>query len=409
MTSLRTQNLIVIDQVVSSAGTFLFSIVVARVASPEIFGVFAICYAITWTSIGAARSTIGEVELLLGVYRPIQSQRAIAAALVLGSGFAFVYLLTATLFLWQQTEVLLIACAFGISSPLIFAADSARYTGLAHGAPIKAIVIDTVWALVVLCALIAQIFGYPFSVAFAVFAWGFGAGIGLTLGAFFWRDLRPTLHGIFDWIRGRYSLARSLLADFLVSTGIGQFAIIILAIVAGVEASGEYRGALVLIGPLNVAFMALVVIMTPQLRDRITERPGRIRTFLMAGGMWILGFSIAFGVLVRFVPPALGYLILGPNWAGAAILLPLLSISFGFQAASQLVVQCLRLIDWAGHVAKVRAPISLLTAGFLVFGGAIAGAWGAAFGSLLGAVIGGVTWWLVLMRVGGIRAEVIHR
>ena len=386
-----------VDQSVSSLITFTLSVYAARNSSVSEFGVFAVAYALFWVLLGVSRSFVGEVNLIIG-HEKLEATghwRSFSATTALAIGVASGIILFAGCTLIASTDDMWIPWCFAVATPLAVFADAVRYVAFTEEVHGDALTLDAIW-------LCGALFTPPMIAALgvapapsAILGWGLGAGLGTGLALKRRPQLRPRLKGVLKWAPDRRVTGAQFAADFLAGNGIGQIATALVPVVASLAVAGGLRAGYVIMGPLNVAYSAMIVFLIPRIRGSLSSHrvlPSPVPT--VWGAFAAFCGLCAAGVLL--VPDRLGEFLLGPSWYSGQSVAPVLIVGFIFLTMVQIIVQVMRLRGSAGSVIPVRLFVSGLQSAALLIGAALFGTMGAASGSALAALVSVAPWWFGL-------------
>ena len=151
--------------------------------------------------------------------------------------------------------------------PALLTQDAWRFVFIAEGRPRAAAINDAVWAVAQIGAIVALLSVDINTVAPLVLAWGGAAGVAAAVGvrqARIWPRPRRTRR----WLRDNRDLTGYLLAEFGTLQGCQQGALLVIGVVASLEAIGALRGAQVLLGPANILQVAAFSFAVPELSRR---------------------------------------------------------------------------------------------------------------------------------------------
>ena len=391
-------SLLALDQAVSSLTTLALSVNAARNTSVADFGVFAVGYAIFWVLLGLSRSFLGEVSLIEGHEKLSTSRnwRAFSVSTSCLGGALFSAALFVTCALITANNSIWISLAFALVTPFAIIADAIRYIAFAEEKRVDALRVDVLWlAGAIIAPPVLSSVGVQ-SVTSAILGWGLAAAIGAFAALVQRPELRPQFSGLPRWIRSRWPAGSRFAADFAAASGIGQTAAALVPVVASLEVAAGLRAGYVIIGPLNVAYSAMIVFLIPRLRNAggsgALPRPAPA----------VLGFfSVLCGlyaIAIYLVPDEIGRVLLGPSWALGSAVAPFLTAAFVFITVAQVIVQVMRLRDSAGLVVRVRVIVSAAQAVSILVGAAYFGVQGAACGSALAALVSIGPWVIALLR-----------
>ncbi len=306
----------VADQVVSSLTNFAVSIYLVHTLGAAAFGAFSLAYLTYGFALNASRGLSTDplmvrfsgtdlptwrhaVALCTGtatVVGVVAGTGALLAAIVLGgtAGAAFL--------------------ALGLFLPGLMLQDSWRYSFFALGRGSQAFLNDTIWAAVLLPALLLLRETRHTSVFWLVFAWGAAAAVAAGAGLLQARVV-PNLPGMWKWLSQHRDLGLRYLAEGTVSNAGLQLRGYGLGLMLGLAAVGYVQAAVTLIGPMTILFAAMGLVTIPEAARVLRRAPAQLRLFcmLVSGGLAAIGGIWGIVVLVM-LPRGLGAWLLGPIW-----------------------------------------------------------------------------------------------
>jgi len=301
------------DQLASSLGNFVLVFSLARAASPEQFGTYALGVAVLNLALALSRSVVatpftidsssdGEVSvarsswlaLAVGTLLTLAAAPFVVAAAVRDPALAWVLLVWA------------------VALPLLTLQDFLRYVAVARGRPAVALVADGTWTLVVLV-----LFGYqvlasspaPAWVCALVWAAGLLVATVVLVGAGLAE--RPHATGAWTWLVGDRRHAQ-LAGDAALAGGGPIVVLSLVTLLVGADAVAALRGASTVFGPLNTLMAASILALVPEVR----RRRGASGEQLLVGVTAVLctvaaGFGLVMALLVS---DGVGEALLGATW-----------------------------------------------------------------------------------------------
>lgn len=375
-------------QVFSAATNFLLSILVARVSTPADFGAFSIVL-LTWAmALGLQRAWLGE-SLLLADDEARAAHVATALRVALGFGATASLILVIVASAWSTGAP--VALAFAVGAPVIAVHDMWRYAGFCLDDPRHALRLDVWWLLSLLGITFVLHLLAIHRPATLVIAWSVAAGISMAVA----RAARPPLPaGENPSMRARVSALHAavgrtstrLALEFIAGTGAGLALLAILSHTAGLAEVGAVRAAQLLFTPLTVLVTGFLSLGLSRRSDAPNQRRSMLRVH--AGVVAVL---MAAGLILAAVPPWIGRMVLGANWAGASSLLTLTTLE---RTAYCLSAASLYVLRTTGRVARAT-PRRLSGIAVGLAGGAagaiLAGGSGYLVGVALGSTVAAVT------------------
>lgn len=315
-----------VDQVISSLSNAGLSLLVAHEVGAATFGAFAIAFTVYSSLLGVAEAAGGDTFAVRGATLDGDQQTAaIAGASGWPAGFGLL------------AGVVSVAVGFGVSGstghalvalgcflPALFVQDSWRLVLVTLRRPRSAALNDGVWA-VVQFGLLAVLLASDVTRAWVYVAvWGLAATSGTLVGVAQTRVV-PSLRAARHWVVAHRDLSGYFAAEWVTVLGASQLAILIVGAVSGVTTVGALRGALTLLGPLNVLAFTAATFAIPE----IARRPLPARTCAMVA-LAISAFFVVliagWGAVLLLLPHRVGVDVLGQTWTGTRhILVPMIA------------------------------------------------------------------------------------
>lgn len=356
-----------VDQVLANASNALFTILVARLASPATFGQFTVGYAVlAFAVLGWRNGLAYQVSLQAGDAGGVRKEthRAVAASLLLGPLVALVVFLTVQA---GEAGSLELALGVGVATPFVLTQDLLRYSAVAAERVRSALASDLFWAALLAVATILLIVN-RLTLTTLVVLWAGGAVAATALLA--WRlRVRPRLTGLWAWVTASWRGRTQLISGALISGGAAPIAAGIVAAAAGPQIAGGVAGAGTLMAPINalMAWMSLTLLAkTAVLGDR-----GKRAAFIRAS-IWAAAVAIPWGLVLLFLPDPAGGLLLGETWPLTQQALPVVGVQYALSAVANIGILLLisfgrtRSVLINGIVAAVARIVCWSIAGVFV-------------------------------------------
>lgn len=372
-----------ISQGLNTGTSFVLSFLVARSHEPAEFGQFALVLVVITIAIGMARDsgstvlTIAHAADRDGLDRAARRSTGYAWSLgvVVGLGC-----LAASVMVGGPIGPVLLVVGAGL--PAVLLHDGVRGYFIASGRPREAAVTDGVriGVQVALTALALAVVPAPPMWAY-VAAWAVGAVAADVVGL--WRArFRPAQALPHRWLVDHHALALPLLAVFALTLLPGQAVIVLMPLVSNLEETGALRAAYLLFGPVGTLFaaiyaLALVDGVLADGPDDVVRIGARVSAVLAALG-------IAWGLVVVFLPAAIGQQLIGSSWditGGTRLILGLSLVAEGVIFGASTVMGALRAPRRMVWARLASAPVML---GIALGLAAVLGATGAAIGLAVG-------------------------
>lgn len=372
---LRGASSALLDQIVSSGSNLLIVILVLRSGDVLTFGAFSVAFAVHGLLLGVMRATVGDVTLLR-IRRDPDSERATADAAVTVVGIVTFLLALPIIALGALLPAPLQAfvIALGVLLPAIHIQDVQRYIAFGLGRPQTALSLDVLWLLVQIATTIAVLVAHPNPVL-VVYAWGLGAavsaGYGLVASA-----RRLLLHDLGELARGERRRARTYFADYVLSNGLGQLALLGLSGILSLVGFGLFRLALTVVGAVTNVLGSARSLVFASMAGQPDPGPRMLR--LWAGATLSFGLlAIGFAAGLVLLPPAWGVALFGPAWLTVRPLLLLAGAAEAVRVMAFPSSDFVRAHGSGRRLVLTRAIAAISVALGLLLGGLIAGVQGA--------------------------------
>src|SRR5882757_3658651 len=394
------------DQIISSLGNGLLSILVAHSVDSGGFGGFALAFTVFTLLIGISRAVATSPLGIRFSDAPADDFRrataaATGAALTL-SVLGGIGCLVAGAVVGHAVGPALLS--LGVILPALIVQDAWRQVFFAAGRPAAAALNDTVWVIgeiAVVSALLANGKALP---QLLILGWGVSAIPAVLLGMRQCGAI-PRPWRAFVWMRDHRTLTGYMAAEFATMHGTYQAALLFIGTFGSLDAIGALRGVQVLLSPTNILAVAAFSSAVPELARRrpvLSERQWYLGALVISGSVALL--SLAWGTICALLPTSVGRALLGDTWAGTS---DILWASIIGQFGSTLAVGPVAVL-YSMDRARVTLGVQILLAPavFIAATGGVLlyGAQGAAWGLCL-AYWAGLPWWAYRMR-GQVRALV---
>lgn len=399
----------VCDQALSSLTNAALSILVARSVTEGAFGAFALCFTIYAIVVGVSRALVSEPLTVSYSDAPpdrFEEVRGNAIGSALAAGFVVSVILLALA--PTQSELIrepLIALA--LCMPGLLVQDAIRHAFITEGRPRRAAANDFVWAVLQLAFVGWLLYADTSSSAPFVLAWGAAAiaaafyGIGQT-------RTTPAIRTAGRWARSQLHLSGYFVAEFLAVLGALQVALIVIAVVDGVDAVGAIRGASVVLGPLNIVTFGAFAFSVPELvRRRALPLRKHAQLAAAISGTLVLAV-VVWSTVMLLLPDSVGVQLLGDTWREArSVLLPI-AASFAGTAAGLGPLCTLRAFGAARATFEIGLVIAVLLLGLGTLGVILDGVHGAAVGLAVAQWISIPIVWYRMVRVVWARDQALR-
>lgn len=303
------------DQGVSSVSNFVVVAVAANVASAPEFGQFSLAYAGLLLFLGAQRALVGETLLVrysqIGKLTPDVAAASLGATALVAVP-TIMFLLAGAVLSGPGNSLLWLVMA--AVSPFVLLQDSIRYLFICQGRPALALLIDGLWAVGSISAMLlaARSGGGLWGV---VAWWGAGAAVALATGLLLARSMPAVPAGV-RWVLLNKDYAFRYVAEFA-GLNASTFAVLyFLVFPLGAAGVGALRAAQLLFSPLNTVFSAIKTAVIPELVR--TRGTGAFRSRLLETFVLVLVLCVGWGAAVLLLPASAGEFVLGETWQNAS-------------------------------------------------------------------------------------------
>ena len=394
------------DQAVSSLTNFALLVVVAGAVGRSAFGALGIAFAAYAVVIGLGRAVAGEpltVRYSVSDARDarVASNAALGMAALVGTGGGVLVVLIG---LGAGGALGRALVPLGVVLPGLVLQDTWRFAFMTAGRPRAACANDALWAAVQCVGLVGVALAGAVTVPAAVLAWGAGANVA-ALAAARASGMTPDVGRARAWLFRQRDLWPRFATEFLALTGSWQVALVGLGAVAGLDAVGSLRAAQMLVGPLNVAFLAVPLVVVPESARQWRAGRGTPLQHAALVGVGLAACAVIWGAVMALIPSGVGRDLLGATWPGArSALVPVVVVMAGVGAT--LGALCgLRVLAAARDSMWARGVSAALVVFAVLAGGAASGVTGAAWGWAVAAWAGAGVWWTRLRALERRRAR----
>lgn len=392
------------DQGVSSVSNFVAVAVAANVAMADEFGQFSLAYAGLLLFLGGQRALVGETLLVryskTGLLTRQVASASLGATLLVAGPTVLLLLAGALLSGADNTLLWLIMAAV---SPFVLLQDSIRYLFICQGRPALALLIDGIWAVGSITAMLltARAGGELWMV---LAWWGAGAAAALAMGLLLARVVPAVPAGV-RWLAFNRDFAFRYAAEFA-TLNASTFAVLyFLVFPLGAAGVGALRAAQLLFSPLNTVFSAIKTAVIPELVR--TRGTAAFRSRLIETLSIVLVLSVGWGAAVLLLPAAAGEFVLGETWRNASELRWPYAVQYLVMVPYTVLLAYFRAAQANRLSTLMRGVLAALTLllplGLAVGGSATASAWGFAGAVAVAAVCG-----LLAVRVGRTRPALLE-
>lgn len=388
----RRLSLITVDQILSSLSNIGVLVWVAHTYEPSDFGRFSLIMMVYIVAQVAVRSLISTTVVVHPEEADERPRTILASAVVVGLGAGVLSAAAGALLLLGDSPLAWPVLALAAPMPLLVVHDVGRYLGIARRQPGRAIVLDTLWILLIVVGFAGVLMVEDAPLALPVLAWS-GAGGVAALWAFAQYGV-PDRRGL-AWVREHWGFSWRSLVSGVAGSGITLAFSALMTLFSSALAVAAFRAATLLAAPSTAVQLA---VSTNAATDIARERE-------RAGSYWphvrkAFFISVAVGVVnlavLLFLPDFIGHALLGDTWD---IVEPLM-LAVGMKVllmAGQTGLRAALVGIHRIHVAMVTDIVALLLIAVTMVAGA---AWGDAEGALwamaVGTAVSTLCWWVAI-------------
>jgi hypothetical protein len=390
----------VADQALSSATNFGLTVAAARGLSREAFGAFGLAFTAYTFALGVARAIGGEPLLIRYSKIPESSWRSgvresAGAVLMLGLVGTVAGLIAGS---FAGGPLRSAFFALAVVLPGLLLQDAWRFAFFASGRGRAAFMNDLVWAGVQFAALLILLVLAPSSsVGPLVLIWGGAATVAAAIGVLQSRA-PPAIGRSVEWWRRQRDLVPRILGEFAAVSGASQAAIFGVGALAGLSAVGAIRGALMLMGPVNIVVLGMSLVAIPENVGLLKKSVSALRRGTLVYSVGLGALAATWGCLVLLVPASVGKAVLGETWTSArSALLGVILWQIGL-AISVGPVASLRALAAIRRSLRVRLLVAPVLVAGALGGATLGGARGASLGLGITNLVAAAIWWLNLER-----------
>lgn len=358
-----------LDQAFSSVSNGVIVFAVAVAASPDEFGQITILMTLLFVVLAALRGGLG-ILLLQMANQPAEDIRR-HGSIALFWGLAVAPVLTVTMLAFIPM-LGFAAVALAVLTPFVLAQDVLRYIAMTIGRPHIAAVWDGIWCVGAFIALGCAWLRLPFVSVGSVLAWwgllGFVAFVAMTVSL----RVLPRRRGAMAWVRTDWDHRVRYAIDAALEQTSLLVVFVLMSALMGAASTGALRGAMALFAPIGIIGAAVQIVLIPE-SARSSASPRQIWRTLTPITIYTALFTAAIGAAFYFVPPNIGFYLLGESWVAAhAVLIP---TTTWFTAACLSVVQALflRTLNLSREALTMKITLTITQLLAAVIGAAVFG------------------------------------
>jgi O-antigen/teichoic acid export membrane protein len=392
----------VADQAVSSLTNFAVSIYVVRNLGAVQFGAFSLAYVTYGFALCASRGLSTDPLMVRFSGTDVSTwRRAVAsctgAAVICGLAMGACALVAAVLIGGTAGAAFL---ALGLTLPVLMLQDSWRYSFFALGRGGQAFLNDTIWAVVMLPALLGLRMSGHATVFWFVFAWGAAAGVAAAVGPLQARVM-PRLSGAWTWLVQHRDLGPRYLLEGTSNSAANQLRTYGVGLILGLATLGAVQASVTLMGPMTILFLGMGLVLIPEGARVLQRAPQRLTLFCVLVSAGLSAAAVGWGVaLLITVPRGLGAAVIGPTWRPTYPLLLPMMLFVVAQGAAAGSAAGMHALGSAKRSLNVAFAASGLLVAFSIAGAVWDGAVGSIYGMAAAAWIATVlAWWQLIAAV----------
>jgi len=404
VSKLRRLSWSLIDQVISSAGNFIASLVAVRSLGVTEFGAFTLAFYVYTFSQGLSYAIAGEPFQVRHASDSSSTEARRAQCGVLGlAGLvgAAVFAACSVLSLAIGGDIGPALLTIGILLPGMLVQDAARHIFFAEGRAQKAAINDGIWlgTLVLALLVIHWTQAHP-SATLLLLSWGLTAWIAGIAALLSLKELPRPSRG-WHWLLENKNIAGSFATDFVAMNGATQLVSFLLPVIVSLSAVGVLRGAQLIFGPLSVLLVGSRVFGIPEAARLRAEGQKAFKTHILHLAIAATSLAVVYGAVALLIPSSIGVRILGPTWVASRPLVPAVALAMIGGAMALAPFQGLRVMSIGSRILKARAVDAPVTSGLGIGGAFVGGVQGAATGLGCANLLVAGTWWFQYHKAMG--------
>jgi len=389
-------SLVTVDQVLSSLSNVIALVWVAHALSPVDFGRFSLIIIIYTVAQVAVRSLISTTVLVHPEDADNKPGVVLSTTIIIGLFSAVICGGSGAAMTVGHSRMGGAVVALGVALPLLLLQDVGRYLAIARQKPGGAVVLDSLWLVLMVGGLVAAVPLGADSLTVLVAVWA-GSGALAALWVFVQYGA-PTSGGV-AWLRERWAFSWRAMVSGLAASGTALATASLMSLLSSPIAVAAFRAATLIGAPSTAVQMAVSTSAAADIA-READDPVAVwrhvrRAIAIATVVGILNL-----VVLVFLPDVLGHALLGEAWDVVKPLMLAVGLKVLLMAAQSGLRASLigrRLIS----VAMVTDIVSIVLVGVcMVVGAAMGGAEGALWAMAVGTGVSTFCWWAALLWKG---------
>lgn len=374
----------IVDQGVSSLTNFGIALLVARRVGLAEFGAFGLVLSLYVCALWVCRSLCLDPFTVRFAHASLDEQAGAARGVTAAAGVtgAVAGIVLVGIAALGGRSTLGVGATMALALPGLLMQDAYRYVLFAASRSRSAALNDGAWCVT------------QFAVAAGLMAAGLAGSIGLTaafglaasaaaaLGAC-QTGVVPKWSCAWPWLRSQRQFGLLFAGEVLLVVGATQLSLIGVGAVAGIQAIGEFRAALLLFGPLTVVFVGLSTVALPAAVRRRELASSSLSGLVAALGVAMPLIALAWGAFLLVLPEEIGSSLLGSSWSKARHLVTPVAILTAANAAALAAVVGLRALGAARQSLRARSWVLPL----VLIGSLLGAGWSGAYGAAIGLAV----------------------
>jgi O-antigen/teichoic acid export membrane protein len=306
----RRVGVVTIDQILSSLSNVAALIWVAHALAPGDFGRFSMIVMIYTVAQVVSRSLISTTAIVHPEEADNHARRIVASAVMTGLIVGAACVLAGLLLQAGNNTLAGPVLALAVPLPLMMLQDVGRYLGIARQQPGRAVVLDTLWIVLMMGAFVGLGMRDGVTLTWLVLAW---AGSGGIAGLWVLGQYGPPARGGFEWLREHWAFSWRSLVSGVTSSGTVLLMGALMTLFSSVLAVAAFRAATLLSAPSTAIQLAVT---TSAAADIARERGSEQAVWHHVRRAITIAFVVGALnlVLLVFLPDVLGEALLGESW-----------------------------------------------------------------------------------------------
>ena len=307
----RRLSIVTIDQILSSVSNIGALIWVAHALAPGDFGRFGLIVMVYTVAVVTSRSLISTTAVVHPEEADTHARRILASAMMTGLVGGAVCVVAGLLLLYVGNSTFVgSVLALAIPLPLMVVQDVGRYLAIARREPGRALVLDSLWIVLMAGAFVALAVLDGSTLTWLVLAW---AGAGGIAGLWVFVQHGPPARGGFEWLREHWGFSWRSLVSGVTSSGIVLVMSALMALFSSVLAVAAFRAATLLSAPSTAIQLAISTSAAADIA-RESESEHAVWHHVRRAITITLGVGVLNLIILVFLPDWVGQAFLGETW-----------------------------------------------------------------------------------------------